>query len=140
MADKQTGIVGLVGLLGIGIAVIAPHEIDKAKAEQYASESTKLELVAEGRKTVLIDSITGKDTIKVERQVYVGAQHKFNPLHYFSGDSVEITARNLRSDSMLLILHVKSPTDTTTLMDINVNFQPSAPPKEQTIALDTIGE
>jgi len=130
MADAKTigGVVGMLGL--IATALIVPEQIDQAEAQKRVDEATKIEATAQ-RVEIDVDSVTEKgDTVKIKRQVYRPAEHKYNPLIYLSGDSIEVTVRNVSKDTMLYISRFVADPDTTALLDVNVRLQPSSPPSE----------
>lgn len=122
-------IVGVVGAIGIAAAIVF-NPIDEMKADRYQSEA-KCVVASVGRDTIIDTKIVeGKDTTLQSRPAYIAGEYAYRPGDYFSGDSIEVTVRNIRKDSMLTIIRLPTDPDTTALLDLSIRFQPSNPPTE----------
>ena len=102
-----TGVGGIT--LAVACAIFAPQFAEQAQQEKMVAEA----------KCVTVEAITAKGQ----------SQYKFNPLLYIDGNTrvkviVQLPDRN---DSTIFIGNYISSADTTSLIDVNVNLQPSAP-------------
>ena len=104
--------------IGTGIGGIALVTACAIFAPQFAEQAQQEKMVAEA-KCVTVEATEVKGQ----------SQYKFNPLMYIDGGTrvkviVQLPDRN---DSTIFIGNYISSADTTSLIDVNVNLQPSAP-------------
>jgi hypothetical protein len=123
MPTKGTVVTGLVGVIGIAAAIVAPIKVDEEESAKRIAESKCIVSQCP------VDSATGKK---------LPSSFKFNPLYYMPPeDTLEVTVRLKRSarglaDTNLFIGNFQS--DTSALPDVSVNLQPSVPDKPAAIA------
>lgn len=108
-----TGIGGLA--LAAACAIFAPQYVEQAQQEKMVSEAKCIEATSDVK---LVDG----------KEMTIPSGYKFNPLIYTTPDmEFEVIVRRVDTDSTLFIGKFKS--DVTSLLDVNVNLQPSENPE-----------